>query len=649
MVNTGKPSRGCYMCRARRIKCDEGRPSCNRCLKSKRTCPGYREMPESSSRDETKLTKKESFRVNSRPPFVGPDQNQILQSGNYHVEDGFSNQVPITATASNPTTPNSTWKYTKRSRGSINSISSMSSSASTSPTSFSQRGRHSGCITAYLSTPADQKAACYFLSNFVLLPGQGNRRGHLEFLLPILNTERPNSAVHAAFSAVSLAAFGTRPDSGNILPSANRSYCNALQMIKTSLTDPKIALSDSTIVAVLLLTFFEQLIAPRRSHKGWSSHVDGAAALLKSRGPDSFQTQQGREIWNTTIQHIADSREVAEGEEWWMSVPANDPISHQFASLNIRVAKLRADNDRITSNRSREDAGDVIALLQTAQDLEKEYAEWFAGLTGEWAFRTVSWMDYHEIDLENSVVHPGKIDSYSQMYMAHHHNIGRSSRLFIWTTIFRCVAWLCGEDNYKLTEEYATGSQVCHRLIEDIVASVPFIFGWNKETVTAMRDPSCFACGTPDAVQVKSLWGIFVMWPMFAAAVSDFAMPSERIFLRGRLKYIAENMGIYQAAIILRAPIILPSFYIQCESLSLDVHKECQRKREVEALFEDDVEESRIKLEPMPQEGVTAGSDLPTSLDGDWNIFGPSTNLLPVVQDVWMTSEGDPWAMATLV
>ncbi|CAG8979510.1 hypothetical protein HYALB_00004962 [Hymenoscyphus albidus] len=575
-------------------------------------------MPESSSRDETKLTKNESFRVNSRPPFVGPDQNQILRSGNYHGEDGFSNQVPITAAASNPTTPNSTWKYTKRARGSTNSISSMSSSASTSPISFSQRGRHSGCITAYLSTPADQKAACYFLSNFVLLPGQGSRRGHLEFLLPILNTERPNSAVHAAFSAVSLAAFGTRPDSGAILPSAN------------------------------------QLIAPRRSHKAWSSHVDGAAALLKSRGPDSFQTQQGREIWNTvrammTIQHIADSREVADGEEWWMSVPANDPISHQFASLNIRVAKLRADNDRITSNRSREDAGDVIALLKRAQDLEKEYAEWFAGLTGEWAFRTVSWMDHHEIDLANSVVHPGKIDSYSQMYMAYHHNIGRSSRLFIWTTIFRCVAWLCGEDNYKLTEEYATGSQVCHRLIEDIVASVPFIFGWNKETVTAMRDPSCFACGTPDAVQVKSLWGIFVMWPMFAAAVSDFAMPSERIFLRGRLKYIAENMGIYQAAIILRAPIILPSFYIQCESLSLDVHEECQRKREVEALFEDDVEESRLKLEPMLQEGFTAGSDLPTSPDGNWNIFSPSTILLPVVQDVWMASEGDPWVMATLV
>lgn len=32
---------GCLTCRKRRIKCDEGRPTCNNCLKSKRHCEGY--------------------------------------------------------------------------------------------------------------------------------------------------------------------------------------------------------------------------------------------------------------------------------------------------------------------------------------------------------------------------------------------------------------------------------------------------------------------------------------------------------------------------------------------------------------------------------------------------------------------------------
>ncbi|ORY63082.1 uncharacterized protein BCR38DRAFT_458320 [Pseudomassariella vexata] len=32
---------GCLTCRKRRIKCDEGRPTCNNCIKSKRNCEGY--------------------------------------------------------------------------------------------------------------------------------------------------------------------------------------------------------------------------------------------------------------------------------------------------------------------------------------------------------------------------------------------------------------------------------------------------------------------------------------------------------------------------------------------------------------------------------------------------------------------------------
>ncbi|TGO70273.1 hypothetical protein BOTNAR_0002g00570 [Botryotinia narcissicola] len=32
---------GCITCKARRVKCDEGKPTCQRCLKAKRTCEGY--------------------------------------------------------------------------------------------------------------------------------------------------------------------------------------------------------------------------------------------------------------------------------------------------------------------------------------------------------------------------------------------------------------------------------------------------------------------------------------------------------------------------------------------------------------------------------------------------------------------------------
>ena len=46
-ANSNKPPRkrtktGCLTCRQRRIKCDEGKPTCYNCLKSNKLCQGYR-------------------------------------------------------------------------------------------------------------------------------------------------------------------------------------------------------------------------------------------------------------------------------------------------------------------------------------------------------------------------------------------------------------------------------------------------------------------------------------------------------------------------------------------------------------------------------------------------------------------------------
>ncbi|KAK5758735.1 hypothetical protein LTS12_011129 [Elasticomyces elasticus] len=56
MVNTGKPSTGCYHCRRSRVKCDEARPSCARCLRIGVTCEGYRHTNDVLFRDETRKT-----------------------------------------------------------------------------------------------------------------------------------------------------------------------------------------------------------------------------------------------------------------------------------------------------------------------------------------------------------------------------------------------------------------------------------------------------------------------------------------------------------------------------------------------------------------------------------------------------------------
>ncbi|KXJ85885.1 hypothetical protein Micbo1qcDRAFT_190807 [Microdochium bolleyi] len=41
MVFPGRLSTGCKLCRRRKVKCDEGKPGCNRCVVYGRPCPGY--------------------------------------------------------------------------------------------------------------------------------------------------------------------------------------------------------------------------------------------------------------------------------------------------------------------------------------------------------------------------------------------------------------------------------------------------------------------------------------------------------------------------------------------------------------------------------------------------------------------------------
>lgn len=112
-------------------------------------------------------------------------------------------------------------------------------------------------LTAHMTTPIHQQAACYFLSNFVLLPEAGAMKGYLDFIIPLLKQVDPSPPLLHAFSAVSLAALGTRPNSKSLLPKADVWYVEALKEITVALKDPIVASSDSTLAAVMLLASFE--------------------------------------------------------------------------------------------------------------------------------------------------------------------------------------------------------------------------------------------------------------------------------------------------------------------------------------------------------------------------------------------------------
>ncbi|KAF7875328.1 hypothetical protein EAF04_002500 [Stromatinia cepivora] len=583
MVNTGKPSRGCYICRARRIKCDEGKPSCMKCQKSKRECLGYRDENELKLRDQTKSTKRKvSMAFDATTPTFTIDSysHSPCQSGrsrptkrkiNTSINANIYKTIDwITTTNRSDLSLYSDEIHTESSV-TLLPVSSVDIEPSESP---------KGLVPSQFSPPINERATCFFLSNFVLLPRGRAGKGNLDFLIPLMcAASSTETTLTLALNAVALVALANQPDARKLLPLADSQYVTALNQINKDLQDSDKANQDATLAAVFLLSLYEQLSSHPMSLTGWLSHINGAVALVKARGRSQLDTNIGRSLFDAvrrhmTIECISHSKDVKEGVNWWTSFALEDKVQHQVSVLNLKVADLRADSNRICTLEARtaENVEKVVNHLENAESIEREYVEWYANLPDEWAPKMAAWIDdIAEKDRASATCHPGKIDIYGELWIATTHNNARASRLLIITTILRCTAWLNPGLDYTLTPEYVNVSRQASLLIDDIVSSIPFFFGWNiPHTDIPVVENSYFPCGNNSRISGKGVTGVWAMWPVFAAAASDFATNSQRLWLRGRLKYIAEDLGIRQAEKLLQLQTRYPSTFIYRDQVMIE-------------------------------------------------------------------------------
>jgi hypothetical protein len=193
------------------IQCDEARPACSQCVKSRPSCPGYRDEADLIFRDVTEDTKRKANRSAGANRGSSPlplANDPIQQPTTSQEEEGHSDQL-------------------------------------------------SNFISRPLSPSLEQQALC-FLSNYVLIPRQPYcSRGYLEYLLPLYRSSGPDCHLSLAVSAVAIASFGSRPDAKALLRHARQRYGKALCLTNAALRDPIDVKTDSTLMAVMLLGLYE--------------------------------------------------------------------------------------------------------------------------------------------------------------------------------------------------------------------------------------------------------------------------------------------------------------------------------------------------------------------------------------------------------
>lgn len=184
-------------------QCDEGKPTCKQCAKSKRECAGYRNEFEIVHRDQTKSTVRRMTKALSK------------------------SRSTTTSTLPSPR-PSPTRQQTPD-------------------------------PIATLTVPLAQRAICYFASNFLYVPLGHMPHGHMDYLVPLIDCAPPDSALRSAFNACAIAALGNREKTNNVnLTNLSlREHTVALAKTHAALGNPATASSDATLATVLLLGLYE--------------------------------------------------------------------------------------------------------------------------------------------------------------------------------------------------------------------------------------------------------------------------------------------------------------------------------------------------------------------------------------------------------
>ncbi|PYH88977.1 hypothetical protein BO71DRAFT_413699 [Aspergillus ellipticus CBS 707.79] len=246
MPRHGRLSKGCQVCRKRKIKCDQALPSCSQCSKAGWKCPQYADSVE---RMFLHPTTKDCYRPST---LELPNSASILESKEI-ATDGVKNL--------------------RQFRVKI-------------PTEIVQ--------------PVKCRAIDFFLQTHTFHES-GVIRGHYEYLPAFSHDIMTDKRIVTSLTAVALAAYAYKFRYADVLKEARRQYVYSLEHMKRTLESPNKATEDGTLISVMLLNTFEGLTCESKAAlSNREAHLKGAMTIIGLRGRELVQSRRGLQLFRQT-------------------------------------------------------------------------------------------------------------------------------------------------------------------------------------------------------------------------------------------------------------------------------------------------------------------------------------------------------------
>ncbi|KAE8452509.1 hypothetical protein EG329_000412 [Mollisiaceae sp. DMI_Dod_QoI] len=406
-----------------------------------------------------------------------------------------------------------------------------------------------------LAPSLEDRATGFFVANYVL-GMSGPSRGHLDYIVDVSRTQILDDGLECSMKAVGLAGFAHAEHAPSLMRNARYQYMRALNATNAALRDPVQVKKDTTLLAIMILGIFETITGcTKRSLQDWAQHVNGAASVIKLRGPDQIKTPAGRRMLiqvtsslliNCLQRGVPLPIHIQEYMTAAIKSVENPDAAFVITICMMHFATLRASvlSGKLT---------DQQEILSRCLELDGQLLDIVVNVPPGWEYQTII------TDEDSDVAFNGRYHVYFDYWIAMIWNALRSLRILINELIREVLlkGFAHRPPIFSKTEhtaQFQISTDVLYQHQEDILYSV----AQHVNRFPPPCDPSAYKSMASMPLlaynemhsPIRMSGGSFLIWPLWHAGIMDISTDEVRRFVVRNLRAIGDTMGIQQANVL---------------------------------------------------------------------------------------------------